>query len=323
VTEPKFPWLIRTAMERAAVLDVARLPQIRCLRGRQRREDACKAVRAGLVAIFRRCDVATYAIGVRDDRGQWSARGISDLTALSGLQRKARVAVPSGTRAEYRRIQRVLELLGPGTGTRAKNHRPGVSWITVDQRRERGDMISGVWVKNEHGREFRSRNAIRRVTDAAWRALKLDVSAPRERASAIKRLRAKKTASNLADATLAQLAAPVPRYPMRKAAPAGPRDEFWTLYDAIKASDPTLTTVEVTARADELLRMRKTLVAPVKPYHRPAAGDPALTAQADPLLAGRSEFWRVYDDLQRENPRSPVAELTARADAILRTHKTR
>ena len=274
------PLLIQKAIERIAGLDLAALPSIRCLRDHGRRVEACEAIRATMIAAVERTDIATMTIGIRDPAHNWSARGIADLTARAGFQRKARVEFPKGTRAEYRRCQRALEVMGPGTGKRAKSLRPGASWIYTDQRRERGEMVDGKFIPRKGGRLFRSKNAVRKITPGFWKALGLGVMAELQQQWHIKRLqRLRPRAASLAQATLEALMDGTPRRAPRR----GPT--YKAAADVPRPTPPPPMS-EVAATWDEL-----------------------------------AEFRRLYDDLKRDNPTWPAADLAARADEVLRGRK--
>jgi hypothetical protein len=177
--------------------------------------------------------------------------------------------------------------MGPGTGPRARSRRLGAALIVTEQRRERGDMIGGKWIASKEGREHRSRNAVRRITTAFWRILGLEVEADLQREWHAKRLRKKQArADSLAAATLVQVVGVVSARTRRR----GP------VYTPPVAPPP--------GRNSGAFRPR--------PESREAATWDEL-----------ARFRALYDDLERENPTWPAADLARRADELLQAEKTR
>jgi hypothetical protein len=240
----RWPSIIRTASDRARALDVRACWPIASLRTRQRRTEIRQAIALLCATLAEFCDLATLTIGRRDYDGRWSARGIRDMSHASGLS--------------FRRVQRALQILGPGHKSRAGKWIGGAGMITVRERRERGDVVGGCWVPSVTGRQFRSRCAVRQLGRGFWRALGLELAVTRERNRAIKRLRSRQPrAANLAAATVAHLVDQVSKPWRARDRALVDQREYIRISMELRHADPGLPAGEIARRADEILRASK------------------------------------------------------------------
>ena len=230
----RWPSIIRTAVTRGAPFDAGSCAAIASLRPRRRRTEARDAIAqlAGTLSQF--CDLATLTVGSRDASGQWRARGVADMSDESGLR--------------YRRTQRALQVL------------TDAGMVHTVQRRERGDMTAaGRWQASRHGTQYRSRNAVRKITMVFWRALGLEVAIARERKKAIKRLQEKQPrAASIAGATVRRIVQRQKRprvtgAPERTLAEA---QQFARLCIEIRRDNPDMPADTVRRRAGEALAVK-------------------------------------------------------------------
>jgi hypothetical protein len=242
------PFVIQNAATRARDPAFALCDQIACLVSRRRRTEIRIAIAEIGGALAELCDVATLTIGERDAISKaWSARGIAAIAKRASLS--------------WRRTQRALRIL------------VAAGMVTSKQRRERGDMVGGVWIPDENGDEFRSRFAIRRLTLEFWRALDLDVEIVRQRKKAIGRLRGRQPrAAGMAAALVNNLAArsgqsrqrrrgvDATRSPEQRIAYSRTLDEqrrYIAISQTLRRENPSRPVAEIMRQADELARRRE------------------------------------------------------------------
>ncbi len=202
---------------------------------RRRRAEGRRTIADVCAQLIEFCDLATMTIGWRGNAGSWSARGVRDIAHGCGMQQ--------------RRTERALAILTE------------CGHVSVTERKERGRQTAGGWVKDRHGDQYRSRNAVRKLTLSFWRAIGMEVSATRERNHAIKELAKKQP--NAADVAAAQVARMTSRLasskgwrpPVDTKAQADAREHF-IIDDALRREDPSLPAGERAARAWEILRAR-------------------------------------------------------------------
>jgi hypothetical protein len=159
----------------------------------------------------------------------------------------------------FRRVQRALEILGPGHVSRKSGRWiGGAGMITVKERRERGDVVQGRWVASATGRQFRSRNAVRQLTTAFWRALGLELAVKRERDKAIKRLRQRQPrAASMAAAVVERLAVQAAKPWRAIDRNLVDQREFIRISVELRRGSPDMPAAEVRRRAAELLNASK------------------------------------------------------------------